>query len=471
MRKLTVAVALMAAALPMGAKVSLNPMVGDHMVLQQSAAANLWGKASPRATVEILPSWSDLPVTVVADGEGKWKTKVETPAGSFDKHTVTFVDKSDNDTVTASGVLIGEVWLASGQSNMQMPLKGYPGCCVQGGYDEIASAGKRADTVRFITIPLTQSYTPLDTVAAHWQIPSSVTAPEFSALCWHLAGRMSDVLGVPVGIVSAAYGGAKVESWLPREILEEYPDVSLNPADIEQMVHYYRPMLMYNAMFVPVKDYTYKGILWYQGCSNTDSWQTYPERLATMVDHWRKEIGDGDIPFYAVEIAPYDYNNGQAAYLREAQWDAIERIPNSGMIAIGDLVAPYERFNIHPEQKKEVGTRLCNLVLNQTYGHKEFPVKHPTFKALTVDGNQARVTLDVSEDGICRNYEIEGFELAGANKQFKPAKALSVEGNDIVLVAEGVDRPAYVRYCFGDFKLGNVYGGNYLPLIPFRSDR
>lgn len=471
MRKLTVAVALMAAALPAGAKVSLNPMVGDNMVLQQSAAATLWGTAAPGTTVEITPSWSDIATTVKADKSGKWKAEVETPKGSFNKYSITFTDKSDNDTVRVSNVLTGEVWLASGQSNMQMPLKGYPGCCVKDGYDEIAAAGKRADSVRFITVPLTQSYTPLDTVASSWQVPSSATAPEFSALCWALAGRMSDVLGVPVGIVSAAYGGAKVESWLPREILEEYDDVSLDPADIDKMVHYYRPMLMYNAMFVPLKDYTYKGILWYQGCSNTDSWQTYADRLATMVSHWRQEIGEGDIPFYAVEIGPFDYNNGQAAYLREAQWDAIDRIPNSGMISITDLVAPYERFNIHPEQKKEVGNRLCNLILNQTYGHKEFPVKHPRFKSLAVEGNKARVTLDVSEDGICRNYGIEGFELAGEDRQFHPAKATSVEGNDIILVADEVDSPRYVRYCFGDFKLGNVYGGNYLPLIPFRSDR
>lgn len=179
---------------------------------------------------------------------------------------------------------------------------------------------------------------------------------EYSATAWYFARQLNDVLDVPIGIVSAAYGGAKVESWTPREILETYPDVSLDPKDIEATVHYLRPMLMWNALFNPIKNYTYDGIIWYQGCSNVGADATYAERLATMVKNWRDEIGLGDIPFYQVEIAPYDYDGDQdekSPMLRKAQWEAAEMIPNSGIICINDLVAPYERHNIHPATRRQ----------------------------------------------------------------------------------------------------------------------
>ena len=178
---------------------------------------------------------------------------------------------------------------------------------------------------RILFIDIDRIDTP--TPDGHAHEPAPETAPEFSAMAWHYAKQMADVLEVPVGIVSAAYGGARVESWTPRDMLEKYPDVSLDPKDVEPMVHYLRPLLMYNAMFNPVKQYTYKGIIWYQGCSNVSTYETYAERLAAMVTRWRDEIGLGDIPFYAVEIAPYEYDSpaetGKSPYLREAQWKAV----------------------------------------------------------------------------------------------------------------------------------------------------
>ena len=357
--------------LPCEAKVRPSAMIGDNMVLQQNSHARIFGEADPGSTVTVTPSWDNKPYTTVTDRTGRWCLAIDTPAGGFTPYSITI---SDGEPLTFDNILVGEVWLASGQSNMQMPLKGFPGCCTLGGFDEIASARDKAGKIRFFTVPLTQSYTPLDTVAASWTVPAPETAPEYSALAWHFAKRMSDVLDVPVGIVSAAYGGAKVESWTPRELLETYPDVSLDPKDIEMLVHYHRPMLMYNAMFLPIKDYTYKGIIWYQGCSNVATYRTYPERLAAMVKDWRDNIAIGDIPFYAVEIAPYEYGDpseqGKAPLLREAQWKAIRLIPNSGMISTNDLVEPYERLNIHPANKKAVGDRLWDLVLSVDLGKK-----------------------------------------------------------------------------------------------------
>lgn len=470
---LTISLAFITLVAESEAKVRPASMITDNMVLQQNANARIYGTADPGSTVTVTPSWDGKAYTTTTDRTGEWSLAVKTPAGSFTPYTITL---SDGEPLTINNVLIGEVWLASGQSNMQMPLKGFPGCCTLGGYDEIASASDEAGKVRFFTVPLTQSYTPLDTVAASWTVPSPDTAPEYSALAWHFAKRMSDVLNVPVGIVSAAYGGAKVESWTPRDMLEKYPDVSLDPKDIEPIVHYHRPMLMYNAMFNPIKNYTYNGIIWYQGCSNVATYDTYAERLAAMVKRWRDDIGIGDIPFYAVEIAPYEYGDptekDKAPLLREAQWKAVGMIPNSAMISTNDLVEPYERFNIHPADKAAVGKRLCDLALNKTYGKKQFPVESPRYKSHRFMDGAAWVAIDSPSDGICRNYMIEGFEVAGADRVFHPADSvwLHWQTNEMVVSSKNVPDPVAVRYGWRDFLPGNLHAGNYLPLIPFRTD-
>lgn len=460
-------------AVTAGAKVTLGPVISDNMVLQQQTNARIYGKADPGSKITVTPSWNNKAYTTTTDRTGEWCLAVETPEGGFTPYTITI---SDGEPLTLNNVLVGEVWLASGQSNMEMPLKGFGGCCLEGGYDEIANSRQSADKVRFFTVPLTQSYELLDTVNAKWTVPSPETSPEYSALAWHYAKQMAEVLNVPVGIVSAAYGGAKVESWSPRELLVNYPDVSLDPKNIEPIVHYHRPMLMYNAMFNPIKNYTYKGIIWYQGCSNVPTYSTYAERLAAMVKLWRDEIGLGDIPFYAVEIAPYQYGDpaekGRAPFLREAQWKSIELIPNSDMISINDLVKPYERFNIHPADKTTAGHRLCDLALNKTYGKKQFLAGSPKYKSHRFVDGAAWVSIDSPNYGICRNYDIQGFEIAGPDKVFHPADSvwLHWQTNEMVVSSKNVPNPVAVRYCFRDFLPGNLHGGNYLPLIPFRTD-
>lgn len=455
------------------AKVVPGSLITDNMVLQQNGKAKIYGSADPGKKVTVTPSWNGNAYQVKADKEGKWQLYVDTPSGGFTPYNITI---SDGSPVTINNVLIGEVWLASGQSNMEMPLKGFSGCCTENGYDEVAASGQQANKIRFYTVPLKQSHTPLETVDATWTVPSPETSPDYSALAWNFAKRMSDVLDVPVGIVSCAYGGAKVESWTPREILETYPDVSLDPDDYEKMVHYHRPLLMYNAMFNPVKDYTYKGIIWYQGCSNVGAHDTYAQRLANMVEHWRKEIGEGEIPFYSVEIAPYDYGSEDgkqwAPLLREAQWKAVDIIPNSGIICTNDLVKPYERFNIHPSDKATPGKRLAELALNKTYGKTRFPIIPPKYKSHRFEDGAAWVAIDSPSDGICRNYMIEGFEVAGPDKVFHPADSvwLHWQTNEMVVSSKAVPEPVAVRYGWRDFLPGNLHAGNYLPLVPFRTD-
>lgn len=458
------------------AKVHLNGVMSSNMVLQQQSDASLWGHATPNAKVKVSPSWGE-PLTVKAGDDGRFMAHVATPKGSFKPQTITFTDLSDNDSVRLDDVLIGEVWLASGQSNMEMPLRGFWNCPVEGGYDEVAQAREKADKIRFITVEKAQSHTPQDTISAVWVKPSPETAAEFSAAAWHFARRLNDVLDVPVGIVSAAYGGAAVESWLPREIVAKYPDYDLDPQKVEERVHYYRPYMMYNAMFCPVKDYTYRGVIWYQGCSNVGRHDTFVDRFSTLINRWRKELtaNDGrnpdDIPFYFVELAPWDFGYDSGALLREAQWQVADSVANTGCIGTNDLVYPHEFKNIHPAQKRRVGLRLGNLALHRTYGKTQFPVQHPRYKSHTVDGDCLKVTFDCDPDGLCRNWDVQGFEIAGDDGVYYPAEAVEVGHHDIALRSDSVAAPRNVRYCFHDFQLGTVYGADFLPLIPFRSDR
>lgn len=453
-----------------GAKMHLNPLVSDNMVVQQQTKARLWGTTDGK-TVTVRPSWGGA-VTATAGKDGRWMAEVATPEATFEAQTIEFADDK-GDKTTVHNVLVGEVWLASGQSNMQMPLKGFPGCCVENGLDEAINA-KDVKGVRMFNVPLEQSYTEKEECDGRWMTTDNYRdAMEFSATAWYFAKSLSRALDVPVGIVNCAYGGAKVESWTPRDMLEGYDDVSLDPKDIEAMVHYHRPMLMYNAMFVPVQRYTYKGTIWYQGCSNVGLHATYAERLAAMVDRWRRELGLGEIPFYYVEIAPYDYeSDGTAgARLREAQFKAQKLIPNSGMVCTNDLAEPYELHNIHPRRKAPVGQRLSYLALRRTYGHDNVCDSGPLYAGWERKGNEAWVKFDNLQMGICRNYMIDGFEIAGPDKVFHPAKAwLHWQTNEVVLTADGVDEPVAVRYGFGDFKPGTLIGGNEQPAVPFRTD-
>lgn len=471
LNKFVIAAAALACYGTASAGLHLNPLVGDNMVLQQKSNARLWGTATPGAAVTVAPSWGDA-VEVKADGDGRWLAAVPTPEASFTPCEITFA--CGRDTVNVGNVLIGEVWLASGQSNMQMPLKGFPGCCVQDGLDEAINA-KTVAGVRMFNVPLKQNYEPQEECDGRWMTTDNYRdAMEFSATAWFFAKSLSRALDVPVGIVNCSYGGSKVESWTPRDMLEGYADVSLDPADMEAMTEYHRPMLMYNAMFRPVQRYTYKGIIWYQGCSNVGLHDTYAERLAAMVERWRKEMGLGEIPFYYVEIAPYDYESGDAASgarLREAQFAAQKLIQNSGMVCTNDLAEPYELHNIHPRRKAPVGQRLSYLALNRTYGHDNVCDSGPLYAGWTRKGREAWVKFDNLQMGICRNYMLEGFEIAGPDRVFHPATGwLHWQTNEVVLTADGVDEPVAVRYGFGDFKPGTLIGGNEQPAVPFRTD-
>lgn len=460
------------------AKVKLSSLVGDNMVLQQQAGVRLWGTAKAGATVTVTPSWSDKTSQAKADHQGRWQLSITTPKAGFTPYEISFSDGNKAEDVKARNVLVGEVWMAAGQSNMEMPLKGFDGCCIKDGMKEAIDAA-RVREVRMFTVPKRQSYTPQADCGGAWQTTANFNqVKEFSATAYHFAKMLTGALHVPVGIVTCAYGGTRVESWMPKEQLQKYPDIPTDSASIARYTpDYQRAMLMYNGMFRAAQRYTVRGIIWYQGCSNVDSYATYACRLRDMVQLWRAEMGLGDIPFYFAEIAPYDYGSGgsleqKGALLREQQFKAISMIPNSGMISTNNTVEPYERFNIHPQDKQTVGERFAYMALNKTYGYKDICCEGPTYKSLTIKNNEAWVSFDNLRMGICRNYDIRGFELAGEDKKFYAADEATLhwQTNEVVLKSGKVPHPVAVRYCFRDFQPGTLYGGNRLPAVPFRTD-
>ena len=299
------------------------------------------------------------------------------------------------------------------------------------------------------------------------------TAPEFGATAYFFATLLTEVLNVPVGIINCSWGGSTVEGWLPKDILLNYSDIDLSLAGNDEKIHpMLQPMIMYNGMLKPASKYTVRGFLWYQGESNVGH-PDYAKRLATMVEHWRGLWGQGKLPFYLVEIAPYEYGKGdQAAYLREEQYKASRLIPNSGIISTNDLVQDYEKRQIHPKEKQKIGERLCYMALNKTYGYTTIACEGPLYDHMEIDKNKIILFFKNAEDGFNRDNGIIGFEIAGKDMRFHKANAtIDANKKTVIISAPGVKAPIAVRYGFRNFQIGNLQNVQGLPMLPFRTDQ
>ena len=455
------------------AKVRLPQILGNDMMLQQNANANIWGWAEKGAKVTITTSWDKKQkVVVTADSKsGRWKAQIATPQGSYVPQQITI---SDGQPITLGNVLIGEVWFGSGQSNMEMPLNGFWNCPVENGNAEILGSAKYKGKLRMATIPKVEAYEPQDTVAGEWKECDPFNAPWFSATGYFFIRNLQEVLNVPVGLINCSWGGSKVEGWTPKHILEQYPDVATTEEEIKkESQQYLRPMIMYNGMLHPLLGYTVRGFIWYQGCSNVGKHDTYTDRFATMITNFRKEFGQGDLPFYYVEVAPYNYGGkDEGALIREAQYFTQKKVPNCGMISTNDLAYEYELNQIHPCQKQKVGQRLAFMALNKTYGYTTIECYGPEYKSMEKKDDKIILSFDYAHDGFNRLTDIKGFEISENGKDFVKAD-VEVEQNkrQLIVSANGIKNPTAVRYCFHDFCVGNMANTRGLPMVPFRTDR
>lgn len=467
MKRILLLAAALAAAWTAAAKITLPEIIGDNMVLQQNADVKLWGWADPHTAVKVDASWGAR-ATAKSGGDGRWEVMLKTPAGGYEPQRITI---AGDGKVELNDVLIGEVWFAAGQSNMEMGVLGFHNCPVARSNEVIARADAWRGKVRYVKIPKTASYTPEERVAGRWNEFSTETAPLCTAVGYFFAEMLNDVLGVPVGVIDCSWGGSRVESWSSRELLETYPDIDITEKGIVATDEWLRPLVMYNGMLHPVAGYTVRGYLWYQGESNVGAHAVYPERLANMVKLWRGLWGQGELPFYFVEIAPFNYwGSDLSAFLREAQCRAQDVIPNSGMVSTNDLVEPYEWCNIHPANKHDIGYRLAYMALNRTYGKKTVHCDSPRFRSAEIADGKVVVSLDNAEYGFNRLTGIEGFELCGSDGVFCPADVAVDAQMRLVVSSKEVPEPTAVRYCFRNFQIGNLANSWGLPVIPFRTD-
>ena len=471
-----VAVALASAQ----AKVTLPYVMGNNMILQQQTEARLWGKTTAKE-VKVTTSWDNQVYTAKASKNGDFIVKVKTPKASYTPLSITF---DDGDRLTLSNILAGEVWVCAGQSNMEMPVKGFGNCPVEGYNDAVVTANEYKG-VHYVKIPSVMRVEPQwNSEPTEWKEVSPQTVGEASATGYFFAQVLNKTLDVPIGLIMANKGGTRVESWLTKENLKKYTKEPTDSAGIVAFKpewDYHRAMLWGNGTFNPILNYTVRGIIYYQGCSNVgDPGDQYSERMKILVDQWRGQFGLGEIPFYFVEIAPYHYDNVNAdngARLREQQYKAAQIIPNSGLVCTNDLVYPYEPAQIHPAQKKPVGQRLAYLALNKTYGLTAVGCLSPSFKDMRVTGDIVDIHLANDLGAISRFEDIQGFELAGEDRVFHPAKAEhfwqpggGYWDETIRLSSPEVKKPVAIRYCFKNFQIGNLKNAAGLPLFPFRTD-
>ena len=452
------------------AKVTMSPLFSDNMVLQQQSKVAVWGWADPKAEVTVETSWNNKSCTAKPDRDGKWKVMVETPsAGGPYEMTV-----SDGTPKKIKNVMIGEVWLCSGQSNMEMPMKGFPGQPVLGSNMDILKS--KNNDIRLISIPRSSKTVPQDNFEGAWKTANPESVSNFSATAYYFGRLMQQTLDVPVGLIDVSYGGSCVQAWMSKNTAVSFEDKQVPEPGDTIPVPNRTPTVLFNGMLHPVIGYGIKGCIWYQGETNYIEPDRYEELFPTMVKEWRSLWNEGDFPFYYTQIAPFDYSvftptefheKYNSAYLRDAQRKAVDKIPNSDMAVIMDIG---EKDCIHPSHKKVTGERLALLALAETYGTKGFGYKSPSYNAMEIQGSTVVVSFNNVKNGLTSfGKELNNFEIAGKDKHFYPATAV-LRRKSVLLSSPHVSEPVAVRYAFKDFVVGDLFGTDGLPVSSFRTD-
>ena len=455
------------------AKIVLPPFFADYMVLQQQTNVAIWGWTKAGSTVQLSCTWNKKKYGTSADANGKWKLSIATPAAGG-PYEITI---SDGESLTLKNILIGEVWLCSGQSNMEMPMKGYRDQPIKGSNDAVFQSAN--NQIRLYTVPrAVKTFIQDSTRKADWQIAGSETVNNFSAVAYHFGRILQGRLNVPIGLINISYGGSSAEAWMSPEALKAFPELTIPSLADSSKVNNRTPTTLYNGMLKPFIGFTIRGCLWYQGESNNGRAEQYEKLFPAMVKQWRDEFGIGEFPFYFAQIAPYNYRNGanatspldlksNSAFLRDAQRKSVNHIPNSGMVVLMDNG---EEFNIHPADKETVGKRFSYMALGATYQLKGFAYQSPAMDSLLINGSIATIKFKYVPNGLTSyGKPLTQFEIAGADKIFRPAAA-SIRNGTIVVSSPLVPAPVAVRYAFRDFIVGELFSTEGYPVSSFRTD-
>ena len=434
----------------------------DGMILQQQKSINIWGIDSAGTKIHVVSSWGETSQATTSTN-GKWKLQLTTPTAGG-PHAITIKGSS---IVTINDVLIGEVWVCSGQSNMQIPLSGgLDGNFIEGGLDAIVNS--KNDRIRFFTVKQNTSLKPLDNVKGRWEKAAPSTSGSFSAVGYFFAQQLEKVLDVPIGIVVTAWGSSTAEAWSDDKTLH---DLGITiPNEIAKMPQK-TPTVLYNAMMHPLIGYGIKGVLWYQGEANRLNANEYEKIVNTMVTSWREQWNIGDFPFYYAQIAPFNYGKNNSAFLREAQLKSSQNLQNAEMVVtldVGDCT------QIHPSKKREVGKRLSYIALAKNYGISGYDFKSPTLTNYFIEKQEIILTFS-NRIQLNRNVGTsENFEIAGTDMIFYPANAVMKspyhKDQKVRVFSEKVPNPKAVRYGFKNCVIPTLFGRNGLPVSSFRTD-
>lgn len=451
-------------------QIKLPAIVSSDMVLQRNTTINLWGWAAPSEKITIKTSWIEKEIAITAKKDGTWKVEVATNDSKMPQ-TVSIKSKTSN--IFLDNILFGEVWLCSGQSNMEMPLKGFLGQPIIGSSSAIMHANN--PNLRLFKVERIGSKTPLYDLEKNkaWAKATPETVANFSAVAYFFGQQLQEILEVPVGLIQTSWGGSFVEAWMSNESLSEFQTINLADFNEDSKPNKTQTVL-FNAMIHPLINYKIKGAIWYQGEANRLDPEGYKKLFPAMVKDWRTRWNVGEFPFYYVQIAPFNYGNNQmvdapknSAFIREAQLECLDLIPNSGMVVTLDIG---DAISIHPPKKKEVTERLLMNALNQTYGMKAVKYKSPTFDSQEIKDKSILLKFKNIELGLYTFDTLKDFEIAGNDKVFYPANAKIVERKFIEVTSEKVLNPVAVRYAWRNFVEGSLFDNNLLPLSSFRTD-
>ena len=477
------------------AAVRLPALISDNMVLQQKSKVALWGWADPGEKVYITTGWNNKTTNVITGADGKWITSVKTSAAGG-PYTIHF--KGSNE-ITVKNVLLGEVWLASGQSNMEF-FVGKKRSASYTGVVNYEAEIKAADypQIRQIDVPNKNAGEPQKDFVGDWRVCSSTTVDTFSAVAYYFAVKLYKETGYPIGIINSTWGGTAAESWTKKEVLAADPDLNVTLTRYDSLVSNYpqayanyntllaswkldsltkpkpvtpikpnpdkAPVRLYNAMIAPLAPYTLKGIIWYQGESNADRAYQYRKLFPAMIASWRSDFKNKDLPFYFVQISPH---RSQNAEIRDAQLYSFRTVTHTGMAVTTDNG---DSLDIHPRNKKLVGDRLSLWALHNEYGKKDMVVSGPLYRSMKMEGNKIRIRFDYVDGGLVANEgELKEFTIAGDDQVFVPAKAM-IDGDEVVVWSEQVNKPAAVRFAWKNVPRPNLYNKAGLPASPFRTD-
>ncbi|MBR8534058.1 hypothetical protein KDU71_00670 [Carboxylicivirga sediminis] len=438
------------------ANVSLPEFFSSHMVLQQNSEVKLWGWGNPTEKVAVTTSWSTDTLHTVASNQCKWSVVLSTPCGSQQAHTITI---QGYNTIILDDILMGEVWLLSGQSNMEW--------CARWGFnnaDEVVNNANRPN-IRLFTVSRRTAENPIMDLKGNWKACSPETVLDFSAIGYIFGRTLQDSLdNVPVGLINTAWGGSPIEIWVPEEEITQDEYLLEESKKLEDMAWTARePGRAYNAMIAPLMPLNIAGVLWYQGETNAANPLAYAEMLQNLVESWREGF-QKDFPFYYAQIAPWNgYGPAAGAQVRESQRRALDLIPDAGMVVVSDIG---DTVDIHPRNKIDAGIRFANLALNKTYGKEELPTSGPLYQFYSVADKKVTVTFEHGEGLYADGPALSQFEVRDSTGTWYPAKA-KIKKNTVEVYSKAVKNPKGVRFAWSSTATPGLFNKDHLPASCF----